>query len=219
MPGRTTRRAALVLASLVALAVLASVAFARYTPSGTPTEVLAAISARHVHGSADDLLSIDAIERKAKHGPVMLTCGAVSVWAVDLLARSGHRARIVTTLTRERWNSADNGHTLIEVWEGRWVLYDIDRHVRYEGADGPLDLAGVVTAKGAYRIVPLAGPVGEGAIRESNARLLQIPGVAEDGLYWFAAEGAEAARVESYAPNYRALPAAEWVARFYPEIR
>jgi hypothetical protein len=217
-------RRRLVLVNLTALAVLAQVALnpidrlmPRFAPMGTPEEIVAAVSARHSHGATDDAQSVDALSKAAFSRPIVTTCGKVSEWTVAHLRDAGYEARVVVTLTLEEWNGTDNSHVMVEVREDGWVVYDPDRHVGYADPAGrPVSLRELVelVPTDEYAIVPLAGPVGEGLIRETNRRLFGVPGIEEGGLYWFEATGAEAERVRSYDPTYRTLAPAAWSVRF-----
>ncbi len=114
------------------------------------------------HGNSDDAASNVDLTEKAATRKLFLTCGNSSRWALHVLARCKVRARPVSTLTLEPWNSYDNGHSMIEVYREdlkRWVLYDLDSNACFVHGKELLSLVEMVerSAAGAYEIKFLAG--------------------------------------------------------------
>jgi hypothetical protein len=95
------------------------------------------------HGSLDDKKSNEEIREKALYSKISATCGTISEWTVNLLRDNGIKARLVSSLTLESWNSYDNGHILIEVFRPelkKWVVYDIDNDAFFTHNNVPLSL-------------------------------------------------------------------------------
>ena len=188
-------------------------------PTQSADALLTAVVHRHVHGSQDDYEPIERLSEIAAERRVATTCGPLSVWAVQLLGEAGYEARVVTTLTMDEWDSLDNGHTMVSVKiDDRWAVYDLDRAVRYTDEEGnPLSIGELVerVPTDDYQIVPIGDPVGEGYLRASNRRLLQVAGIGDGEYYYFAASGDDAMRVESYSPWYRVMQPELWHERFY----
>jgi hypothetical protein len=179
------------------------------------------IAERHKHGLGDENESYMELSRIASTRPISVTCGVVSTWAVQLLRDAGYEARVVTTMTLDRWNGDDNGHTLISVLEpSGWVVYDIDRDVYYTDLEGtPLNLRDLLprVRTDDYLIVALdSDPVDVGFIRESNRRLMQVGAIHDADQYVFGIDDPMVAlRVASYARDYATLPIPAWEALYF----
>lgn len=91
--------------------------------------LLSALSYLHVHGNLDDKLSKTDMLKKMTTKKISLTCGNISMLVLNILKEYNVESRLVSFLTMDKWNSYDNGHTLIEVKiDGKWVLLDIDNN-------------------------------------------------------------------------------------------
>ena len=91
--------------------------------------LLSSISWLISHGNRDNELNFRGKINKLIHHNLYLTCGSVSRLSSDILNSLNIKNRIVTFLTLDKWNSYDNGHTMIEVKiKDRWVLFDIDNN-------------------------------------------------------------------------------------------
>jgi len=109
--------------------------------SDDPVPVLRALSSIQVHGNRDDGRDTEELKGLLLHRAFLcITCGTIASLTVSLLKDLGFRARFVSALTSEDWNTYDNGHGLCEVFlpgEGRWVLADVDMGFLFRG-DGNL---------------------------------------------------------------------------------
>ena len=95
------------------------------------------------HGNLDDEKTDKEILKKSLYSKISATCGTISEWTINLLNENGVKARIVSSLTLESWNSYDNGHILIEVFKPdlkKWVVYDIDNDAYFTSNKIPLSL-------------------------------------------------------------------------------
>jgi hypothetical protein len=188
-----------------------------------PVKAVTAIAMRQFPGWFDDSLTPRQMSETALHRPLYTTCGAVSLWAVDLLTEAGFKARLVMVMTRDKWNTTDNGHTFVEIRQaGRWVAYDIHRKLRWTDERG----RGLSTVEwisrvpsGNYRIVPLLAPVNERVIRRQDLRYAQVPFVRASGLLWFPSQGARNRSFLRYSSDYRVLAPDVWEARFGERLR
>ena len=106
--------------------------------------LLSSLAVIHTHGKAHDFLDIDELTLKAIKNKLSLTCGHISLWLKNILKSLGIKVRLVAVLTLDKWNSFDNGHTMIEVYDRilkKWVLFDIDNNVYFvDQKKAPLSL-------------------------------------------------------------------------------
>lgn len=87
------------------------------------------------HGNSDDNKEHDLKVKKSLGDKLFLTCGASSLWIKRLLEEKHVKARVVTSLTEDEWNTYDNGHTLLEVFDShlqRWIVVDVDMHCYFK---------------------------------------------------------------------------------------
>jgi len=177
------------------------------------------------HGPRDDrrptewLLS-QVIQRKH----IEITCGTCSIMSDEFLEAAGVRSRCVTTLTLDKWNSDDNGHTLIEVLvNGAWAVVDIDQKCYITDHRGKLvnlrQICAMVQSGKPYHIVPIGKhKVDAEKMRSWYKRVLQVPMVMEKRgkawVIWFT-DCADNKRVASYRHNYKHMPRAEFMKLFY----
>ena len=102
-----------------------------YNPTNKrfPLNFVDLISILIVHGHKDDL--INSFEKKInllKFRPLTLTCGKSSTFMNELLKTIAVESRLILTLTRNNWNTYDNGHTMLEIYSknlNKWILYDV----------------------------------------------------------------------------------------------
>ena len=106
--------------------------FIFYNPNDKifPKNLLDLISLLTIHGSNDDgQFSFDEMLKIIEDRPLLISCGTNSIFTQNLLQTVGVKSRLVQSLTFDKWNSYDNGHTLLEVYSknlGQWFLYDMD---------------------------------------------------------------------------------------------
>ena len=107
--------------------------------------LVGSIASLHVHGFRSDPESSqteDLISR-AQTAVISVPCGAISAVAVELMSRRGVRARQVSVLTMDRWNTYSCGHALYEYEdpsEGRWILADSDTGLMFRDNGRWLDV-------------------------------------------------------------------------------
>ena len=94
-------------------------------------DLLSSLSLIHTHGIGDDHLNINELTQKALKNKLVLTCGYISRWINNILKSLKIKSRLVATLTLDKWNNYDNGHTMIEIYDRnlkKWILFDIDNN-------------------------------------------------------------------------------------------
>lgn len=199
--------------------------------------LMSAISWIASHGLADKGKSSEELLEKAKTQKLSINCGDVALFVLKNL---NIKARIVTTLTLEEWNSYDTGHTMVEVFDdGRWKVYDLDNNVRLLADGQPLNFLEFAerAASGDYQIEKIADDAeysvegskkagydysfyfeaifsSEETLRQWYKRVIQVPLVGEYPTYYFFDE-VNRARIESYASNYKFLTREEFMKKFY----
>jgi len=103
--------------------------------------LLSAICWVSSHGNSDDKKNFLEIYNKALSSKVFLTCGPIIEWIIEILKNYSIKCRIVSSLTLEEWNSYDNGHVMIEIYNDdmkKWVVYDLDNNCFFESNKKPL---------------------------------------------------------------------------------
>lgn len=189
-----------------------------------PLRAVTAIARHQVHGWTDDLDSPRRLSEIALHRRVRVTCGTVSLWAVDLLEDAGFDARPDMVMTLDAWNATNNGHTFVEIrTDGRWVAYDLDRKVRWTDKAGRgLSMSEWLARvpSGDYRIVPLLGQVNERSLRAEDQRFAQVPFVRWHRLLWFPSQDKRTQSLLDYpeAEDYRELAPRVWQLRFGEQV-
>lgn len=89
--------------------------------------LLSAVAWLSSHGARDNGKSHGELCRLAMTEKLIVTCGDVSQFALDLFTGLGVPARRVGGKTLRELNTYNNGHQLLEVWlDGRWALVDLD---------------------------------------------------------------------------------------------
>ncbi|MEK7142595.1 MAG: transglutaminase domain-containing protein [Patescibacteria group bacterium] len=200
--------------------------------------LMSAISWIASHGLADKGKTSQELLEKAKTEKLSINCGDVALFVLKNL---NIKARIVTTLTLEEWNSYDTGHTMLEVFDdSRWQVYDLDNNVRLLADGQPLNFLEFAerASSGDYQIEKIADDA-DYAVRGSNKagydysfyfeailsneetlrkwyqKVIQVPLIGEyPTYYFFDKENRE--RIESYASNYKFMPRDEFMRKFYP---
>jgi len=206
--------------------------------------LLSAISWIASHGNSDDRKSNKELSDKALHSKLFITCGDISQWAQYILNDRNVKSRLVAGLTIDDWNNYDNGHSLIEVWRGRWskwVLYDLDNNSYFMPSEGnvPLSLLEFSQAiiNNDYKIIHLSSDTrldvsnftssdgysyslfSEGIntnIRHWYRRVMQVPLIFDKSVnkYLFM-DKRNKERIESYSARYKYIKDDEFVSMFY----
>jgi hypothetical protein len=193
------------------------------------------IASRHFHGFKDDSLPYETIMKAVKVPKLEMTCGAISNFAEKYLRENGFKTRFVMTLTLDEWNSYNNGHSMIEIWDGnRWTLWDLDlKNVFMK--DGRLLNAKELSETTDYEIIQFCvserfSPEGikvmkhygldllsEKGLREFYKRCVQIVMIRQDGYFYFTCDPKNLKKIQSYPfslPVYY-LDKKEFIKTFY----
>jgi hypothetical protein len=185
------------------------------------------------HGDINDDLFLEQLLSRAKTHKLVITCGTTSKLFKSILKDVGIESRIVSTVTLEKLNGYDNGHTMLEVnVDGKWVLYDFDNNIYfYKGH--PLSFIEFIQAQGDYEMKPISNApvltVDRGkedttfyseAINSSlkgwMARIDDVGLIESEGYFYFP-DIPERDRVESYSNIYKPMPRDEFMHTFYPD--
>jgi hypothetical protein len=105
------------------------------------------VSRLQVHGWRHDNQNDAELTETARIGRLSITCGIIARFARHHLEQQGYKTRGVSTKTLDEWDSYDNGHILMEVFdphEQRWVLFDPDMGCRLLNRGRALNLGEVV---------------------------------------------------------------------------
>jgi hypothetical protein len=184
------------------------------------------------HGDINDDLFLEQLRSRAKTHKLVITCGTASKLIQSLLRDAGIESRIVVTMTLEKLNGYDNGHTMLEVnLGGKWVLYDFDNNVYFENGH-PLSFEEFIAARGNYAIKPISNApaltVDRGKsdttfyseavysnLKEWYARVDDVGMIEMEGDYFFP-DIPQRKQVESYSNLYKPMPRDEFMRTFYP---
>lgn len=78
-----------------------------------------------LYGGRDNHLSLPVALASIIHRPIVSGCGNLSFLAQSIFREYGIESRVVAGMTQVPWNGQDDGHTLLEVFNGQqWILYD-----------------------------------------------------------------------------------------------
>ncbi len=205
-----------------------------------PHALLSGIAWIVSHGRLDGGKSPQVLAESAKTRKLFMTCGSVSSWAVSVLRDHGFRARTVSSVTLENWNTYDNGHAMLEMSRkdaGKWVLYDVTANAFFTREGTPLSLvefAYAVMAGLEYEMVPIAAdttldvsgfrsPDGTadytfhaerlfGDARQWYRRIMEVPMI--EGFHF---DEANRERIRGYSKSYKYIDKDEFRKRFYGE--
>ena len=189
------------------------------------------------HGASSDEYGSTAGRRTLIKGRrISVRCTPAADLALDILQSVGVTCRRVHLLTGDVPTNVDDGHVAVEWLDpdaSAWRLFDVDNH----GHFGPISLDDFVSGGSVASRVLLSDPAPDYTRKgTSNAgvyymlrtgpsfsawaeRIYQIPGVLDnDGRIYYHVPTEHSARtnwVLSLSSNYRVLPRADWLARFY----
>lgn len=209
-----------------------------------PVALLSGLSWISTHGSRDNPSPFPALRRAALTRKLVVTCGRVSEFGRQLLARAGIPARVVWSFTLRPTNTYDTGHTMLEVRLGRrWTLVDLDANRLFRRRGKRLSLLEMSEAVEAddFELQPLSAATGtaiggftqkgydyglwmdtifvtEPWIRRWYRRVLRIPVLHADGGLFFTVRGS--ARRRAFERAWEKLKPVwlsrrEFVRRFY----
>jgi len=210
--------------------------------------LMSAIAWIYSHGNSDNLKSFEEINSKALNSKIFGTCGAISIWIQGILESHNIKSRIVQTLTLDDWNTYDNGHTMIEVYQTdleKWVLYDLDSNFYFSQNGIPLSLIEFIDAvkNNNYEIHILASDTkldvsqflaqngyeyafyaesiyaNEETQKNWYKRIIQIPMIGENEFSYFTTNNDDdRKRMEIYASHHRFLTSDEFYSKFYSDL-
>ena len=124
--------------------------------------ILRGLSALHIHGYRDQDKTQDELKALLPTCSFIgVTCGTIASLAASLLKDLGFKARMVSGLALEDWNTYDNGHVLFEVLcphAEKWILADVDMGFLFRRKNTHLDAGEVwdcLHRRRAVELVPL----------------------------------------------------------------
>lgn len=191
------------------------------------------------HGSNDDAQLYGASMETLKKRQLSMTCGAITLFAKDVLRDAGVTSRVVTTLNLGEWNTYSNGHTFLEVLNdktGRWEAVDLDTKTIFVAPGGirasALDIAnhGIdevgITRLTSTPVLDYSGFTEYQTtaeymlydLRGWYGKMVQAVGIYDENSknYIFLAKNSEAEkRIEAYSPNYKATDPDQFSDLFY----
>ncbi|KFM18800.1 hypothetical protein AAA799P11_01009, partial [Marine Group I thaumarchaeote SCGC AAA799-P11] len=206
--------------------------------------LLSGIAWIYSHGNSDNGKSTEEITKKSTKTKIFATCGGISNWIIEILNEKEVKSRVVSTLTLDKWNNYDNGHTMIEVYDEKlkkWVLYDLDnnrffihnntrlsllefvdavKENRYEfgylSNDIELDISNFSSKSYDYSFVMEPMHSDEELLKKWYERVIQVPLIKEgEKNYFFDSENKEL--ISKYSHRYQYLDENEFLAKFYPD--
>jgi hypothetical protein len=115
----------------------------------TPLPLMHDLAMHHRHGWRDEGAPIPDLVARYRAGEILqCICGSISAVGVQVLRDAGLPARSVGVITKQPFNSSEDGHVMLEVWDqGAWRLYDLDGNRRaVDGAGRGINLVAQVAA-------------------------------------------------------------------------
>ena len=210
--------------------------------------LMSAVAWIYSHGNSDNGKSFEEINFKALNSKIFGTCGSISVWIQGILESNNIQSRIVQTLTLDDWNTYDNGHTMIEVYNDdlqKWILYDLDANAYFLKNEIPLSLIEFINAvkndnyeirilandttldvsnflaKNNYEYAFYAESVfaNENTLKIWYKRVIQVPMISENEFSYFTTNNVdERKQMENYASHHKFLPVDEFQSKFYGNL-
>lgn len=187
------------------------------------------------HGVSDDRATIERKNRKALHRKLICSCGYASLWVSSVLKKFNIDSRLVVGLTLDKWNSYDNGHTMLEIRvDNKWIVYDVTNHVFFKSESHLLnmyELCDIVSEHRSYEIIFLTGSPqydsnaslawlyestmsNEECLRKWYERVFQVPLIAQGNKFYFY-DVMNKNKVESYSYSYCYMEKDKFMEEFY----
>ena len=206
--------------------------------------LLSSIAWIYTHGNLDNKKDFSELETLAKSRQIIATCSNISKFVLNILESQNIEARVVSTLTLDEWNSFDNGHTMIEVYErklNKFILFDLDNNAYFLQNDTPLSLIEFVNAvkSNDYEIKRIAKDpymavsgfkskssnfdynflmtqlvANDDLLKQWYERVIQVPFIHIDNSYYYY-DKQDKDRIESYSDRYHFVEYKEFINRFY----
>lgn len=115
---------------------LNKIAVDAFDGSGDIYKIMSAISCNHLHGTADNHTGYQSISNAGRSRKWRSQCGYISGFCNWLLPQLGFTCRVVNVETLETKNGWDDGHLVIEVWNGwDWLMFDITNGCYFKDTD------------------------------------------------------------------------------------
>ncbi len=187
------------------------------------------------HGTLDDRITIEKENRKALHRKLICSCSYASSWVSSVLKKFNINSRLVVGLTLDKWNSYDNGHTMLEIFTGnRWVVYDVTNHMFFKNELHYLDmyeLCDIVFSHRDYEIISLTDSLqydvnspctlwteskmsNKECLKKCYDRLFQCSLIEQNNKFYFC-DVMNKDKVESYSHNYKYMEKDKFMEEFY----
>jgi hypothetical protein len=202
------------------------------------SDVMSFIANHHVHGTKDDFLSYKDAKKAMKSRKLEMTCGSITNFTIQCLKENKIESRFILTLTLDEWNTYNNGHSMVEVFEdGGWRLWDIDLKCYFTLQGKHLNAKEfcAISSQQNYEIVRFShnnitqekdrdtwfGKLfsSEDGLRKFYKRACQIECIRYHGVFCFTSEEKDAPRISAYpfcGPLYY-IPKCEFDLVFYNE--
>ena len=215
----------------------------RIVYQGDVFSLLSAICWICSHGARDNARTHAELCRMAMTEKIIVTCGNLSQFALDLLAGLGVPLRRVAGTTLQELNGYNNGHQLLEVWlDGRWTLVDLDTKRFFVRRGKRLNLMefchAVITGDYRFELISAAIPLavglftvqgfdyglwmegaftGDSALRAWYRRVMMVPIQIDQGSWFTSDSPATLSRIKKLYPNrgLQFLLPEEFRRRFY----
>lgn len=191
------------------------------------------------HGNIDDNKPFEQSISTLKHRQLSMTCGYISILTQQILKNLEIPSRIIATLTLEDWNTYDNGHTLLEIYQpklNKWVAVDLDTKTIFKLKDstnaslmdltkvglnditlGKLTSTPIIDYSGITKTQIFAEYMASD-LRKWYQRVFQVFSIQDNTSkkYVFMTNNTETAkRLASYSPEYTTLSPEEFAKKYY----
>lgn len=216
----------------------------RIVYKSNPDALLSALAWITSHGNYDNSKTFGKIYETALQRKLVLTCSNISTFAHSLLNKHGIKSRVVESLTLEEWNTYNNGHTLLEVYDEskkKWVLYDLDQNCTFEHNGTSLSLVEFIekVKTEEYTITPLSSDIkssvlgfkstsgysycflmeginsNEQRLRQWYKRVMMVPLIHDGNYFYFTSNDKDKPKIESYSSSYKFLEKQTYLTKFY----
>lgn len=183
--------------------------------------IVSYIAKMHEHGYGDNSKSFEESLKISKQRKLQMTCTAICNFTINLCNRLGIKTRLILLLTLDEWNSYNNGHSLVEIFnDGKWKLWDIDlkNYFTLKGADLNAYQFCQAVSQGSYEIIRFSDEIRnlEGQdLTKIYQRVAQIPLIKEGANFYFTSNEDVKQRIKSYNPSFVYMEKSAFLKRFY----
>ena len=195
----------------------------------------------HGHGYLDDRSNYNQSLSISNHRRIFMTCGSIVQFANNLCNSLGIISRFILILTLDPWNSYNNGHSLLEVYDrGKWKLWDIDQRMFFQSNGKDLNALEFIQSVKIddYTLVQFSkspclslGDLKwngydysfwyEGALFSKKElktfykRSAKVLLIKENEIFYFTCPSSEISRIKSYDSSFIYLDEATFINKFY----